>query len=102
MSLLIQVGCVVTWIPWVAWEKLSHGLPGIRGSTFYIGHNFYVSRVGEIYIWMSQNILHVLSFSVGCGSFCAGQKNFRVGEVGLPYIKLPMQDWKTLVVNEYQ
>ena len=41
----------------VAWVKLLCGLRGLRGSkyflrgsTFYVGHNFYVGCVGQIFL----------------------------------------------------
>ena len=55
-SLLNRVGCLVTWLrgcvgcvgPWV------RGLCGskyfLRGSTFYVGHNFYVGCVGQFFL----------------------------------------------------
>ena len=46
---------------WVAWVKFLHGLRGLRGSkyflrgsTFYVGHNFYVRCVGQIYFCVGQ------------------------------------------------
>ena len=48
-----NVGYVCAWVLWV---KLLRGLRGLRGSkyflrgsTFYVGHNFYVGCVGQIY-----------------------------------------------------
>ena len=41
--------------PWVAWVNFLRGLCGLRGSRyflrgsiFYVGHNFYVGCVGQI------------------------------------------------------
>ena len=57
---LNRVGCVVMWVTsvrgllgsvgaWVAWVKF------LRGSTFYVGHNFYVGYVGQIYFCVGPN-----------------------------------------------
>ena len=61
------MGCLATWVTWVRrlresvglwvpWVKLLRELRGLRGSkyflresTFYVGHNFYVDCVGQIY-----------------------------------------------------
>ena len=74
-SLLNRVGCVVTWVTWirglrgsvgvwVTWVKFLRGLRGLRGSkcflrgsTFYVGHNFYASCVGQIYFCAGQSFL---------------------------------------------
>ena len=55
---------------WVAWVKSLRGLRGLRGSkyflrgsTFYVGHNFYVGCVGQMFLR---------------GSFC-GSKYFSMG-----------------------
>ena len=44
LSLLNRVGCVGAWVTWVQL------LRGVRESTFYVGHNFYMDCV-------SQNVL---------------------------------------------
>ena len=37
--------------PWVAWVKILGGLPGYVGQNMsYVGHNFYVGCVGQIYL----------------------------------------------------
>ena len=74
-SLLNRVGCVVTWVTWirglrgsvgvwVTWVTFLPGLRGLRGSkcflrgsTFYVGHNFYASCVGQIYFCAGQSFL---------------------------------------------
>ena len=91
------MGCVVTWVmwvrelrgsvgAWVAWVKFLRGLRGLRGSkyflrgsTFYVGHDFYVDYVSQIYfcvgqfflrgskfvylgLYMGQNVLHGSKF----------------------------------------
>ena len=60
-SLLNRVGCVVTWVTWVsglwgsvgtwvAWVKIYVGCVSYVGQNiFYVGHNFYVGCVGQIY-----------------------------------------------------
>ena len=56
-----NVGCVGAW---VAWVKFLCGLRGLReskyflrGSTFYVGHNFYVGCVGQICFCVGQFFL---------------------------------------------
>ena len=57
--------------PCAAWVKILRGLRGLRGSkyflrgsTFYVGHNFYMGCVGQIYFfaWV---FAWVTIFSVG-------------------------------------
>ena len=58
------------WVTWVrglrcsvdarfAWVKFLRRLRGLRGSKFfYVGHNFNVGCVGQIYFCVGQNLLH--------------------------------------------
>lgn len=72
-SLLNRMGCmvtVITWVcglrgsvgPWFVWVKFLHGLHGskyfLHRLTFYVGPNFYVGCVRQIYFCESQNFLH--------------------------------------------
>ena len=69
LSLLNCVGCVVTWLrgsvgPWVEWVNFLRGLRGLRGSIyflrgliFYVGHNFYVGCVGQVYFCVGPDFL---------------------------------------------
>ena len=60
---------------WVAWVKFLRGLRGLhgskyfsRGSTFCVGHNFYVvACVKYISVW----------FELFCVSFCVGHNFWR-------------------------
>ena len=71
---------------WVAWVKFLRGLRGLRGSkyflrglTFYVGHNFYMGCVGQIYFcvgqffYVGQHFLCELKFFSQGLSFCVGQ-----------------------------
>ena len=62
------VGCVGAWVTWVQLLRGLRGLRGsksfLRGSTIYVGHNFYVGCVG-------QNFLH--GSLRGSKFFCLGQ-----------------------------
>ena len=62
------VGCVAAWIALV---KLLRGLKYLLGgSTCYVGHNFYVGCVGQIYFcvgqffYVGQHFLRELKISV--------------------------------------
>ena len=95
MSVLNRVGCVVTWVTWVhgsrglvsawvAWVNFLRRLRGLRaseyflrGSTFYVGHNFYVGCVGQIYFCVGQFIwrgpLRGSNIFTWVQNFCVGQ-----------------------------
>ena len=89
MSVLNGVGYVVRWVTWVlrsvgawvAWVEVLRGLRGLRGSicflggsSFYVGHNFYVGCVGQIYFCVGQNFfVWVQYFLRGSNNFCSGQ-----------------------------
>ena len=74
-SLLNCVGCVETWVTWVAWIAL---VKLLRGSTCYVGHNFYVGCVGQIYFCVGQNFLRGSIFLRG-STFFAWVKNLCEG-----------------------
>ena len=56
-------GSVGAWVAWVKFLSRSCGLRGsnyfLRGLTFYVGHNFYVGCVGQIYFCVGQFFLRV-------------------------------------------
>ena len=58
-------GNVSPWVAWVNFLRELRGLRGsryfLRGSMFYVGHNFYVGCVGQIYF---------------CVGLCVGQLLF--------------------------
>ena len=71
---------------WVACVKFLRGLRGLRrskyflrGLTFYVGHNFYMGCVGQIYFcvgqffYVGQHFLCELKFFSQGLSFCVGQ-----------------------------
>ena len=72
-----NVGYVGPRVAWVAWIKF------LRGSTCYVGHNFYVGCVGQIYFCMGQNFLRgsiflrVSKLFVWVKKFLRGSKFFR-------------------------
>ena len=74
---------------WVAWIKFLRGLRGLhgskyflRGSTFCVGHNFYVLRVSNIFLRGSNSFAYVFAWVI---IFCVGQflrtaaKNILIG-----------------------
>ena len=95
MSVLNRLGCVVTWVTWVrgsrglvsawvAWVNFLRRLRGLRaseyflrGSTFYVGHNFYVGCVGQIYFCVGQfiwlGLLRGSNIFTWVQNFCVGQ-----------------------------
>ena len=79
---------MVTWVasvrgsvgPWVAWVKFLRGLHGLRGSKyFYVGHNFYVGCVGQIYFCVDQIFFHGSKFF--CVDLCMGQNFLRGSKI---------------------
>ena len=61
---------------WVAWVK---SLRGLRGSIFYVGHNFYVGCVGQKYFCVSLFVGQIY-FSMGLCMvkiFCVGPRFVR-------------------------
>ena len=81
-GLLGNVGYVGAWVAWVTWVKFLPGLLGLReskyflrGSTFYVGHNFYVGCVGQIYFSMGQTFLS--GSNLCCVGLCVGQNFLR-------------------------
>ena len=73
------VGPWVAWVrgsvgPWVAWVNFLRGLRGLRGSRyflrgsiFYVGHNFYVGCVGPkffawVFAWVNFYLLDAIIF----------------------------------------
>ena len=48
--------------PWPACVKFLRGLRGLRWSTFYVGHNFYVGCVGQNFFCVGQFLYVVQNF----------------------------------------
>ena len=62
-------GCVVIFFMWVAWSTWVKIL-FLRGSTFYVGHNFYVGCVSQLYFCVGQNSLREIIFITWVKIFC--------------------------------
>ena len=62
-------GCVVIffmWVAWSTWVKIFF----LRGSTFYVGHNFHVGCVSQLYFCVGQNSLREIIFITWVKIFC--------------------------------
>ena len=69
-------GNVGVWVAWVKFLRGLHGLVGskyfLRGSAFYVGHNFYVVCVGQTCFCVGQ---------IFCVSLCMGQNFLRGSKI---------------------
>ena len=68
------MGCAVTWVTWVRELRGSNfnlGCVGFLGQNiFYVGHNFYVVCVVQMYFCVGQNFFAWVNFFYVGQTFC--------------------------------